>query len=105
MKVGIYISHSDETKFSIKHGSFGGPGLESDDLFASGSDDFRGYVWKIPPLSVLKEQRKEFSEYEWDGYQPSITEVGELYSIFFLPLSGIFIYLFFSQRLLRVTGT
>ena len=68
---------------AIKHGSFGGPGLETDDLYASGSDDFRGYVWKIPPLSVLKEQRKAFSVNEWDNYQSSITEIGELFNFFF----------------------
>jgi hypothetical protein len=68
---------------AIKHGSFGGPGLETDDLYASGSDDFRGYVWKIPPLSVLKDQRKVFSVNEWENYQPPITEVGELINFFF----------------------
>ena len=74
---------------AIKHGSFGGPGLETDDLYASGSDDFRGYVWKIPPLSVLKEQRKEFSVNEWENSQPLVTEVGELFNFsFFFWVSG-----------------
>jgi DDB1- and CUL4-associated factor 5 len=65
----------------IKHGSFGGPGLETDDLYAAGSDDFRGYVWKIPPLSVLEEQRKVFSVNEWENYQSDTTEVGELHDL------------------------
>lgn len=61
----------------IKHGSFGGPGLETDNLYAAGSDDFQGYVWKIPPIPVLEEQRKVFSGNEWESYQ-SASEVGEL---------------------------
>lgn len=62
---------------TIKHGSFGGPSLETDDLYVAGSDDFRGYVWKIPPLAVLEEQRKILSVSEWEIY-PSLTEIGEL---------------------------
>lgn len=66
---------------AIKHGSFGGPGLETDILYAAGSDDFRGYVWKIPPLSVLEEQRKIFSVNEWEdrNHLSDITQVGESY--------------------------
>ncbi|KAF8798922.1 WD40 repeat-like protein [Phlegmacium glaucopus] len=60
---------------TMKHGSFGGPGLDTDDLYAAGSDDFRGYVWKIPPISVLEEQRKVFSVNEWENHQPALTEV------------------------------
>ncbi|KAH8114456.1 WD40 repeat-like protein [Phellopilus nigrolimitatus] len=43
---------------TIKHGSFGGPGLGDDPFYTTGSDDFRGYVWKIPPLSELSEKRR-----------------------------------------------
>ena len=89
---------------AIKHGSFGGPGLESDDLYASGSDDFRGYVWKIPPLSVLKEQRKEISVNEWENYQLPITEVGE-FNLFFIWCHSPELVFSFSQRSLKVTKT
>lgn len=60
---------------TMKHGSFGGPGFETDDLYAAGSDDFRGYVWKIPPLSVLEEQRKVFSANEWENRPSPVTEI------------------------------
>jgi len=59
----------------MKHGGFGGPGLETDDLYVAGSDDFRGYVWKIPPLSVLEEQRKIVSINEWENCRSVTTEV------------------------------
>lgn len=49
-----------------QHGAFGGPGMDTrDNLYAAGSDDFRGYVWKIPPLQELKEQREKYSAEEW----------------------------------------
>ncbi|KAF8195596.1 WD40 repeat-like protein [Pholiota molesta] len=51
---------------TMKHGSFGGPGLDTDNMFASGSDDFRAYIWKIPPLPQLLAKRQEFSEDQWD---------------------------------------
>ena len=88
---------------AIKHGSFGGPGLKTDDLYGSGSDDFRGYVWKIPPLSVLEEQRRVFSANEWENYQPPISEVGEF--VFFFVFGHINSLFFFSQRSLRVAKT
>jgi len=50
---------------TMKHGSFGGPGLETDDLYVAGSDDFRGYVWKIPPVNELLEQRQMVSARDW----------------------------------------
>ncbi|TIB85311.1 WD40 repeat-like protein [Wallemia mellicola] len=43
------------TSCTTKHCSFEG------DYFATGSDDFRGYVWKIPPVSRLLEGRREVS--------------------------------------------
>lgn len=48
-----------------QHGSFGGPSLTSDAYYAAGSDDFRGYVWKIPETPVLLGQRKEISADRW----------------------------------------
>ncbi|KAI0043947.1 WD40 repeat-like protein [Auriscalpium vulgare] len=50
---------------TIKHGSFGGPGRDGDGYFSSGSDDFRGYLWKIPPLEELKRMRETVSADEW----------------------------------------
>ncbi|KAF8630849.1 hypothetical protein AX17_005208 [Amanita inopinata Kibby_2008] len=51
----------------MKHGAFGGPGMESDDLYVAGSDDFRGYVWNIPPVSELVESRQIISASEWES--------------------------------------
>ena len=36
-----------------------------DNLYAGGSEDFSGYVWKIPPLQELKEQRENYSPEAW----------------------------------------
>ncbi|KAG1748555.1 hypothetical protein EDB19DRAFT_1682358 [Suillus lakei] len=38
---------------TMKSGAFGGPGMDEDDMYGAGSDDFRAYVWKIPPLIKL----------------------------------------------------
>ncbi|KZP18586.1 WD40 repeat-like protein [Athelia psychrophila] len=46
---------------TMKHGSFGGPGLSTDSYYAAGSDDFLGYVWKIPDPAQLLEERRVFS--------------------------------------------
>ncbi|PFH53402.1 hypothetical protein AMATHDRAFT_55347 [Amanita thiersii Skay4041] len=51
---------------TMKHGSFGGPGSDTDNLYAAGSDDFRGYVWKLPPIEELLAQRLIVSASEWD---------------------------------------
>ena len=48
-----------------QHGSFGGPALTSDAYYGAGSDDFRGYVWKIPETPKLLEQRKEINVDRW----------------------------------------
>ncbi len=39
--------------------------MDEDNLYAAGSDNFRGYVWKIPPTTLLMEQRQKFSAEEW----------------------------------------
>ncbi|KAF8158181.1 WD40-repeat-containing domain protein [Crassisporium funariophilum] len=54
---------------TMKHGSFGSPDSGTDDLYAGGSDDFRGYVWRIPPLAQLEQRRKVFSKNEWGSYE------------------------------------
>lgn len=45
------------SRATIKHISFGGPGLDSDIYLSTGSDDFRGYVWKLPPTAELLDRR------------------------------------------------
>ncbi|KAI0028268.1 WD40-repeat-containing domain protein, partial [Vararia minispora EC-137] len=46
-----------ENSVTIKHGSFGGLGKEEDEFYTAGSDDFRGYVWKIPSSADLERRR------------------------------------------------
>lgn len=59
----------------MKHGSFGGPGLATDEYFSAGSDDFRGYVWKLPDTPELIDRRKLFNVDEW-AIHDSPDEVG-----------------------------
>ncbi|EJD41239.1 hypothetical protein AURDEDRAFT_169627 [Auricularia subglabra TFB-10046 SS5] len=47
---------------TMKHGSFGGPG---DAYFATGSDDFRGYVWRIPDPTECLASRREMGNTSW----------------------------------------
>jgi WD repeat-containing protein 22 len=49
----------------MKSGAFGGPGMDEDDMYGAGSDDFRAYVWKIPPLMDLQGLRKEITPHDW----------------------------------------
>ncbi|KAI0648164.1 WD40 repeat-like protein [Trametes meyenii] len=60
---------------TMKHGSFGGFGLDRDDYFAHGSDDFRAYVWKIPTEAALLERRDVVNHHEWDC-SPRSGEIG-----------------------------
>ena len=49
-----------------QHGHFGNLGcMNSDSFYGGGSDDFRGYVWRVPPVSQLQEQRTEISSEDW----------------------------------------
>ncbi|KAE9408863.1 WD40 repeat-like protein [Gymnopus androsaceus JB14] len=51
---------------TIKHGCFGGPESVSDaDYYCGGSDNFCAYLWKIPPVEHLIEQRGEIPAHEW----------------------------------------
>ncbi|KAG8833148.1 hypothetical protein FRC17_011268 [Serendipita sp. 399] len=66
---------------TIKHVSFGGPlsssipnslddaafSPESDQYLATGSDDFRGYVWRLPSTSYLMAKREEMEDdtHDW----------------------------------------
>ncbi|GAW01119.1 WD40 repeat-like protein [Lentinula edodes] len=52
---------------TMKHGCFGGPGpmISDDDYYLGGSDDFCGYLWKIPPVEQLMAQREEIPAHEW----------------------------------------
>ena len=62
---------------TTKHLSFGGPPCEvtsgsasndADQYLATGSDDFRGYVWKIPSTASLLASREEINndDGDWD---------------------------------------
>jgi len=50
---------------TIKHGSFGGPGLDTDIYYSAGSDDFRTYVWRIPDLKELEQRRERIAYERW----------------------------------------
>ena len=43
--------------------------MNEDILYGAGSDDFRGYVWKIPELSTLLGFRREISADEWMAHE------------------------------------
>ncbi|KAG1766160.1 WD40 repeat-like protein [Suillus occidentalis] len=65
---GTPISPSQRTytnSCTMKSGAFGGPGMDEDDMYGAGSDDFRAYVWKIPPLMTLQGLRKEITAHDW----------------------------------------
>ena len=49
----------------LQHGSFGGPGLSSDEYYTAGSDDFRAYVWKVPDVEELREKRRVVQKTAW----------------------------------------
>ncbi|KAK0243946.1 WD40 repeat-like protein [Armillaria nabsnona] len=52
---------------TIKHGSFGSLGFDNDDFYCAGSDDFCAYLWKIPSISSLVDQRQIVDPDEWSG--------------------------------------
>lgn len=60
-----YASARLNSTFVEQHGSFGGPGFDSDQFYCVGSEDFRAYVWKVPELSELAERRIEISSLDW----------------------------------------
>lgn len=39
--------------------------MDTDIYYGAGSDDFRGYVWKLPPVTELVEKRIEMTQKEW----------------------------------------
>lgn len=41
--------------------------MDSDEYYCGGSDDFRGYLWKIPEVSNLIEERREIPPDQWDN--------------------------------------
>ncbi|KAF9013305.1 WD40 repeat-like protein [Cyathus striatus] len=62
---------------TMKHGSFGGPGL-TDEFYCAGSDDFRAYLWKIPSITELTERRREIISNDWNiGEFPNIIAFSE----------------------------
>jgi len=52
---------------TIKHGSFGFEAQTGHLYYVAGSDDFRGYGWKIPPIDTLKAQRQVMDADTWKG--------------------------------------
>jgi hypothetical protein len=53
--------------------------LTSDAYYGAGSDDFRGYVWKVPETSMLLEQRKEIDVDRWLLEEDETVGMGELF--------------------------
>jgi len=58
---------------TIKHGSFSPYGLQTDSYYGAGSDDFLGYVWKVP--DGLNHRRCHMELGEW-GMRPRGDLVG-----------------------------
>lgn len=50
----------------IQNGCLGGPTATRQEFYASGSDDFRAYIWEIPPSDQLKLSRQELREKDWN---------------------------------------
>jgi len=46
-----------------KHGSLAT--FDNVTYLSAGSDDFRGYVWKIPNIEEMKERREVVSKDDW----------------------------------------
>lgn len=51
---------------TIKHASFGNMGTRGDNYYATGSDDFRAYAWKIPEVVQLHHMREEIKFEHWE---------------------------------------
>ncbi|KAK7028151.1 hypothetical protein VNI00_014966 [Paramarasmius palmivorus] len=49
----------------MKHGSFGAPASQTDLYYCAGSDNFCGYLWKIPPAEELVEKRAVLMSNNW----------------------------------------
>lgn len=72
---------SDST--TMKHGSFGGSALVTggEAYYSSGSDDFRGYLWKIPALETLENERQIIGADDWlNGEDGTVAFTGSSYS-------------------------
>ncbi|KAG6872016.1 hypothetical protein C0995_013894 [Termitomyces sp. Mi166 len=50
---------------TIKNGAFSSFGLNSDEFYCAGSEDFRGYMWKVPMVDQLVDRRIEVSADDW----------------------------------------
>ncbi|KAJ7439203.1 WD40 repeat-like protein [Mycena latifolia] len=63
---------------TMKQGSFGGPGLDVDTLYAAGSDDFRAYIWALPSPAELAARRTVISHADWEaGEHPGVVAFAE----------------------------
>ncbi|KAG6831737.1 hypothetical protein H0H87_004006 [Tephrocybe sp. NHM501043] len=47
------------------NGAFGSFDLNGTEFYSAGSEDFRGYVWKVPDVARLEDQRVEVSADDW----------------------------------------
>lgn len=47
-------------------------------FYGAGSDDFRAYLWKIPPIPELVEQRSEISAVDWASSPRESETIGRL---------------------------
>lgn len=43
--------------------------MNEDNFYGAGSDDFRGYVWKMPELGTLSALRQEINADEWMSHE------------------------------------
>ncbi|KIK69772.1 hypothetical protein GYMLUDRAFT_523222 [Collybiopsis luxurians FD-317 M1] len=50
---------------TMKHGCFGGSESDEVEYYCGGSDNFCGYLWKIPSVESLTERREEIPAQEW----------------------------------------
>ncbi|ESK95196.1 wd repeat domain 22 [Moniliophthora roreri MCA 2997] len=65
---GTPVSEGERTysnSCTMKHGSFGGPASRTETYYCAGSDDFCGYLWKIPPVEELIQRREVIPSDDW----------------------------------------
>ncbi|CDO77143.1 hypothetical protein BN946_scf184657.g18 [Trametes cinnabarina] len=71
----VFDRDGQRLALTMLHGSFGSLGTDRDSYFALGSDDFRGYVWKIPDEAYLLQCRSVVDHKVWD-ICPNPGEIG-----------------------------
>ena len=66
---------------TIKRGSFGFETQTGNLYYVAGSDDFRGYGWKIPPIDTLRAQRQALAADAWKGMEGVGSTSGWFHSV------------------------